>query len=141
MAYISQEKKKQIQAQLKKVIPTTWRWSLGVNHHSTLVLNIWAADIDFIALAQAYNNEQAERRGEAPYPVGTYVSINHHWYRDHYPADVVAVLDPIIAALNDGNHDRSDSQTDYFDVGWYLDINCGRWDKPFKYLAPLAIAA
>jgi hypothetical protein len=30
-----------------------------------------------------------------------------------------------------GNHDRSDIQSDYFDVGWYVDINIGRWNKPY----------
>lgn len=29
------------------------------------------------------------------------------------------------------NHNRSDSQTDYFDVGHYTSINLGSWNKPF----------
>jgi hypothetical protein len=33
-----------------------------------------------------------------------------------------------------GNHDRSDSQTDYFDVGWYIEIQFGQWDKPHRTL-------
>jgi hypothetical protein len=36
-----------------------------------------------------------------------------------------------MTAMNDGNHDRSDIQTDYFDVGWYVDVNIGRWNKPY----------
>jgi hypothetical protein len=34
-------------------------------------------------------------------------------------------------ALNIDNHNRSDSQTDYFDVGHYTSINLGSWNKPF----------
>jgi hypothetical protein len=34
--------------------------------------------------------------------------------------------------MNDGNHDNSDIQSDYFDVGWYISINVGRWDKPYE---------
>jgi hypothetical protein len=33
--------------------------------------------------------------------------------------------------MNGGNHDNSDVQTDYFDVGWYVDVNIGSWDKPY----------
>jgi hypothetical protein len=33
--------------------------------------------------------------------------------------------------LNTGNHDNSDSQTDYFDVGWYVDVKVGKWNKPY----------
>jgi hypothetical protein len=29
------------------------------------------------------------------------------------------------------NHDNSDIMTDYFDVGWYLNINVGGWNKPY----------
>ena len=29
------------------------------------------------------------------------------------------------------NHDNSDIQTDYFDVGWYVDVNAGIWNKPY----------
>jgi hypothetical protein len=34
-----------------------------------------------------------------------------------------------------GNHDKSDVMTDYFNVGWYIDINIGKWDKPYKVAA------
>jgi hypothetical protein len=31
-----------------------------------------------------------------------------------------------------GNHDRSDIQSDYFDVGWYVDVNIGSWNRPYE---------
>jgi hypothetical protein len=37
----------------------------------------------------------------------------------------------LYAAMMDGNHDNSDIQTDYFDVGWYIDINIGAWNAPY----------
>lgn len=33
---------------------------------------------------------------------------------------------------NSENWDNSDSQSDYFDVNYYLDINIGKWNKPFQ---------
>lgn len=35
---------------------------------------------------------------------------------------------------NADNWDNSDSQTDYFDVNYYLDINIGKWNKDFQVL-------
>jgi len=33
--------------------------------------------------------------------------------------------------MNIGNFDKSDAQTDYFHVGWYMSVNLGKWDKPY----------
>jgi hypothetical protein len=38
-------------------------------------------------------------------------------------------------AMNDGNWDNSDPQTDYFNVGWYSYIKIGRFGKPYKLVA------
>jgi hypothetical protein len=43
-------------------------------------------------------------------------------------------LQEIMPLMNAGNHDRSDIQTDYFDVGWYVDVNIGRWDRPYQVI-------
>jgi len=28
-------------------------------------------------------------------------------------------------------YDNSDAQTDYFDTAYYVDVNVGKWDKPY----------
>jgi hypothetical protein len=33
------------------------------------------------------------------------------------------------------NHDNSDIMTDYFDVGWYVNIYVGKWNKPYNVKA------
>jgi hypothetical protein len=45
-----------------------------------------------------------------------------------------------VRALNCDNYDNSDSMTDYFDVGHYVDLNIGKWDKPFVCTS-VAVAA
>jgi len=35
-------------------------------------------------------------------------------------------------AMMVGNHNNTDLMTDYFDVGWYIKINVGKWDKPYE---------
>ena len=40
-------------------------------------------------------------------------------------------LSEVITAMHKGNHDNSDIMTDYFDVGWYIDVNIGKWNQPY----------
>lgn len=140
MAYMSQEHKKCIQAQLKRVVPASWKWSLSVLNHSTIVFTVSAADADFLGELQRMNDEYAQRRGEKPHKVGDYCELNPFYWAEWLPA-YAEILRPIFAALNMGNWDRSDSQTDYFDVGHYVRFNIGRWNKPFTYLEPMKEAA
>lgn len=123
MAYMSQERKKQIAQKLKQALKGSGlKYSLAVNHHSTLVMTIISGPIDF------YNDLVSSRQA----PLEKYnFGVNQYWYKEHYTGESLKILDTIIPILNEGNHDNSDIMTDYFDVGWYLDINVGRWNKPY----------
>jgi hypothetical protein len=127
MAYMSQENKKQIKVELDKVLkPMGFKYSLGVRHHSTLVLNIWAGPVDFIS--NYYHSDVLPR---APVTKQNYIDLNPYHYRSYFTGDTLSLLDKVFDVLNNGNHDRSDSQSDYFDVGWYVDVNIGRYDRPY----------
>jgi hypothetical protein len=52
-----------------------------------------------------------------------------------HDTDITAIFEKISDALNLDNFDKSDSMTDYFHVGHYVDINVGKWNKPFKVVA------
>lgn len=141
MAYMNQERKATIAAELKKIIPAGWKYSLSVRHHSTIVLTIAAAPVDFIAEANERNRKMAERTGGTFYEVKDSFDLNHHHFDAADWPQSGKVMEKIIRALNKGNHDRSDLQTDYFDVGWYIDISIGRWNKPFQHIAEMKQAA
>ena len=65
-------------------------------------------------------------------PAKDAMSINNYWYRDHFSNKVIRkFLDEIFRAMNDGNHNNSRAEIDYFDVGWYIDVNIGKWNKPY----------
>lgn len=111
MAYMNQEKKNALAPAIKEVLKKHGaKATIGVRHYMTLVVKVKA-------------NEQlglAESR-----------TINPYWYQEHYKdnATTIAFLDDLFAACNgqfEGsaytNHNRSDIQTDYFDVGWYVDV-------------------
>lgn len=142
MAYVNQERKAQLAASLKKVIPAGWKYSLAVRNHSTISLTISAAPVDLLAEYARIANAKYEARGEGLRyeEVPTHHQVNVYHLDTQFDESLPA-FEAIRTALNAGNHDRSDSQTDYYDVGWYVDIQIGRWDKPFVVLPSAAAAA
>lgn len=133
MAFMSQEKKKQIAAALKIAMKGTGvKYSLAVNHYSTLVMNIKSGPVDFIANAQevADSKPRGMFAGNLGRPKS--IQVNTYWYKEHFTGQALAILEKAIPVLNTGNHDRSDIQSDYFDVGWYVNVNIGQWNKPYE---------
>lgn len=127
MAYMNQEKKAKIAAALKRVIPAGWKYSLAVRHGSTIVCTISEAPFDLLKAFRASEYRDPESI--------THADVNVYHVRRAFEDECVAdVMEAIVAALNTDNHDRSDVQTDYFDVGHYVDLQIGRWDKPFRYV-------
>ena len=126
MAYMSQEKKAKIAPVVKAICKKyNIKASLAVRNHSTLVLNVKQGDIDFVG-----NFNQVTGGSLHGNPVES-IQVNPYWFHDHFDGKAKAFLTEVLAAMNVGNHDRSDIQTDYFDVGWYVDVNIGRWNQPY----------
>jgi hypothetical protein len=118
---MSQEKKAKIAPAVKAILKKyNVKASLAVRNHSTLVLNVKQGPIDFIN--DFGNSEDAKKFG---------IQVNPYWYHEHFTGESKKFLTEVITAMNDGNHDRSDIQSDYFDVGWYVDVNIGQWNKPY----------
>jgi hypothetical protein len=129
MAHMNQEKKAKIAAELKKVMPKDWKWTLGVRHHSTIILNIWSSPIDLLAHIEenhkkAYPEHQREKKAVA-------WDVNEYHLDKQFSGTLLDLFKKVVAALNTDNFDKSDPMSDYFHVGHYVDINIGRWDKPF----------
>jgi hypothetical protein len=137
MAYMSQEKKAQIAPVVKAILKKyNVKGSLSVRNHSTLVLNIKSGAIDFVEnfiqtdanlnYGKKMSQDQIDylRKNQS-------VDVNPYWYHEHFSGTSKKFLKEILTAMNDGNWDKSDIQTDYFNVGWYVDVNIGRWNKPY----------
>jgi hypothetical protein len=130
MAYVDQALKSQIATELKKVMPQGWKYSLAVNHHSTIVCTISAAPVELIKAHKATEYFKPES--------ATHIEINpYHFESQLADTTLLADFTAILGALNTDNHNRSDIQTDYFDVGHYVSLNIGRWNKPFVCTAPV----
>lgn len=120
MAYMSQPHKKEIATLLKAIIPGTWKYSLRVRDYSTLILTIKSAPDNLLAECHSKRSENSE-----------YVQVNTYNLNSGFSGNTLQIMTKIVAAMNDKNHDRSDSQTDYFDVGHYIAINIGTYETPF----------
>lgn len=131
MAYFNQDRKAEKAPTIKAILKKyKVKGSLAVRNHSSFVLNIKSGSIDFIGNSNSVIAKQPGgfRNGS---PSRDYMDVNPYWYQEHFNGVALEFLKEIFAAMNAGNHDNSDIQTDYFDVGWYVDVNVGSWNKPY----------
>ena len=124
MAHMNQAKKAKIAEALKEVMPKDWKYSLSVFHHSTIVLTIRQAPINLIKVFKGSDYFDPD--------TATHYNVNpYHYQKCIEDQEMIEQFKKIFDALNLGNWDRSDLMTDYFDVGHYVELCIGRWDKPF----------
>ena len=111
MAYFSQAMKKEkaptIRAILKKY---GMKGTMAVHHHSSFVVNIKSGILEF---------DESDQQ------------VNEYHIDNNYTGIKKVFLNELKSAMMVGNHNNNDIITDYFDVGWYIDINIGQWDKPY----------
>ena len=133
MAYMSQEKKAKIAPKVKAICAKYGvKGSLSIRNHLALCLTIKSGPIDFIGNCNKVCGADFYRvsRGFKP-NVSGYDDVNPFHFKDHYNGKALKFMTEVFAALNEGNHNRSDIQSDYFDVGWYVDVNIGKWNQPY----------
>jgi hypothetical protein len=124
MAYMSQDRKKVLTPAIKAVLKKyNLKGSISVQNYSTLRVTISSGDIDFLAGKDCDHG-----------------SVNPYWIANHFTGIAKDCLLELKAAMMTGNHDNSDIMTDYFDVGWYIDIKIGNWDKPYNFTGEIEFA-
>lgn len=133
MAYMSQEHKAKLAPTIKAICKRyNVKASLSVRNHSTLVLTVKQGPIDFIG---NYNKtiEQRDPTGNKHInPATKSIDVNPHWYQEHFTGRALSFLKEVIPAMYGPDYfDHSDLQTDYFHCSHYIDVNIGRWDKPY----------
>jgi hypothetical protein len=119
MAYMNQERKAArmpaIKAALKKYGVSG---TVSIRNHSTLIVTLT----------------------KGPFEFG---HINHYWIEDHYQGAAKDFLIELREAMLGSDYfDHSDAQSDYFHCSHYININAGKWNKPYIHTkqAPKAAA-
>ena len=122
MAYMNQEMKAKIATLLKPVLKKYGvKGTLSVRNHSTIVLTVKSGKIDFFS--DYGSPEKARLFG---------IQVNPYWFHDHFVGKSKAFLTEAFRAMKGANwYNNSDAQIDYFDIAYYVDINIGKWDKPY----------
>lgn len=133
MAFMTQELKATLSPSIKATMKKYGvKGTIGVKHHSTLVVNIKSGKLDIIG---NYNNAMKGKRnsyGDEIHVVDS-LDVNVYWYKDQFTGTTAKFLEELIAAMKgDSWFDESDIQTDYFRTAYYLDVNVGAWDKPYR---------
>jgi hypothetical protein len=134
MAYMNQERKAKITKMLKPILAKyKVKGSLSVRNHSTIVLTLKSGAIDFIGNSNRVcgNDFYQVQRGFKPTTSG-YDQVNPYWFQDHYDGKAKAFLTEAFKALKSADwYDESNAMIDYFNIAYYVDINIGKWDKPY----------
>ena len=133
MAYMNQDRKANLASGIKEILKRYGvKGTLSTDRYSH-TLNIKSSTLDFIGnMNETTKNTPYYRELRLDADVRDYVQINTYHYRSQFSNKVIIkFFDEITRAMNIGNHDNSDIQTDYFDVGWYVNINVGKWNKPY----------
>ena len=141
MAYVSQEKKKELAPAIKKVLQKYgMKGTIAVRHGMSLVVNIKERALDLIGAAQKHCDKVNAQRGFEYTSVGNYLQVNEYhaanWAREVGEEKIANFYEELVAAMKGtGWYNNSDAMSDYFDIAYYLDINVGKWDKPYVLAA------
>lgn len=122
MAYVTTQQVKQTREALKVAFPD-FKFMVRKSHAggSSINVSIMSGPLDFGDIRDG-------------------ASVNQYWFESHYEAHLVPFLEAVLKVIKFGTerrwYDRSDAMTDYFDTAFYLDIEIGRWSKPYVMTDP-----
>jgi hypothetical protein len=138
MAYMSQERKSEIAPKVKAVLKKYGvKGTLAVRNHSTLILNIKSGKIDFIENfiqtdANVMHGRKMDQSQIDYIRKNQSVDVNPYWYKEHFSGKALAFLKELLPCMYGPDYfDESDAQTDYFHCSHYIDVNIGKWNKPY----------
>ncbi len=136
MAHMSQERKAQLSPAIKAHCKAYGvKATIAVRNHSTLVVNIKSGKLDLCVNSFEACHEQYSRKypDSTPQTLADYKAIQVNQYRchEHFTGACRDFIVELVRLMNIGNHNRNDIQNDYYDVGWYVSVNIGRWSTPY----------
>lgn len=137
MAYVSQEVITKARAALKALNKEYGvKATLSGKGDSTLYLTIAEGKIDFVG--NFCENVTAKRRQHDTQQVIDWVikeqniSVNQYYLDSSFSGVALEYLEKAKEIMYAEHWDKSDVQTDYFHCAYYVNINIGRWNKPYK---------
>ena len=138
MAWMNQKRKAKIATAIKPILAKYGlKGSLSVRNHSTICLTVKSGKIDFI---ENYINTdhntwsgKMDQRTIDSIRKSQSLDVKPYWFHEHFSGDAKDFLSEAFQALKAADwYDESDAQTDYFNTAYYVDLNIGKWNKPYQ---------
>ena len=140
---MSQERKQALAPKIKAVLKKYgMKGTIGVLGSLALVVRIkegklpliedFVAKMDYDGWDQRARCPKAHEERMLQITQERHIDVNPYHFKDHFTGNCKEFLSELHAAMSAGNHDRSDILTDYFDIGWYVEMQIGDWNKPYK---------
>lgn len=135
---MSQDRKAQRAPVIKAILNKYGvKGTLSVRNHSTLVLTLKSGKIDFIEnfinTDANVNHGRKMSQDQIDYiRKNKSLDVNPYWYQEHFTGKAKDFLKEILDAMYGSDYfDESDAQVDYFHCSHYVDVNIGKWNKPY----------
>jgi len=139
MAYVSQERKAKIVAAVKPILKKYGiKATFAVRNHSTISLNIKSGPIDFVENYIGTDTNKVAANKMSPDMIAylrktKQIDVNPYWFQEHFSGVAKKFLSEVMPAMKSADwYDRSDAMIDYFDTAYYVDINIGKYNKPYE---------
>lgn len=132
MAYITAEKVAEKRNKIKAAFPAKegWKFSVRREHYTAISIKVLRGPV---ALEIFKKDEDSDyRRPENGVEMIERAGTHPSWIDGKFPEETAKILFKIWAIVNEDNYDNSDTMTDYFDVGFYANVDIGDWDKPYE---------
>ena len=131
MAFISQQDKKTLAPAIKAVFKKYgFKGTISIKNHMTLCANVSAGRLDLLGAAAAVSS----LRSSGYYQANAYRPTNEK-YKD-INKDIFNFYEDLKKAMRGALwFDKSDIMTDYFHTAYFMDINIGQWNKPYKLIS------
>jgi hypothetical protein len=138
MAYMNQERKAKIATVLKPILAKYGvKGSLSVRNHSSIVLTLKSGKIDFIENfiktdADSYIGRKMDQNQIDYLRKNQAMDVNPYWFQEHFTGVAKDFLTEAFKALKAADwYDESDAMIDYFNTAYYVDLDVGKWNKPY----------
>jgi uncharacterized protein (DUF1697 family) len=114
MAYITSEEAKEIRENVKKAFPSKdgYKFSITVKNYSSLNVVILQSPFEFENNRKDGYSIRGGRSGENT-------------------KEEIEFIEKLNSILNKNNYDNSNSMIDYFDVGYYVFVTLGKYNKEY----------
>lgn len=140
MAYVYKDTIDKVRAALK-VLNKEYgmKTSVSGTNSSSLKVRIVSGKIDFVQnrldMLEADNRySEAEKENHRLYltKFNSGIQVNHYWLDTSFSGVALEYLEKVKAIMSVDHWDKSDIQSDYFHCAYYMNIDIGKWDKPYE---------